>query len=147
MIPTCEFSEHKERDVVLVLHHCHAGVMNARSCAKRRNAQFFSGASFSHGVFNGDWRRRCIQSRLRMRSACHAELRNGARLRVRLAFFLGKAKRFVCEWNICRCNAPGTLPVMLRARGETRVCRVAVPSDLIAPSRRREKVRKSPCSE
>lgn len=25
-----EFSEHKERDVVLVLHHRHVGVMNAR---------------------------------------------------------------------------------------------------------------------
>ena len=49
-----EFSEHKERDVVLVLHHRHVGVMNARSCAKRMRAAFFSGASFSHGVFNGD---------------------------------------------------------------------------------------------
>ena len=27
------------------------------SCAKRRNAQFFSGASFLHGLFNGDQRR------------------------------------------------------------------------------------------
>ena len=53
MIPS-EFSEHKERDVVLVLHHHHVSVMNARSCAKRRKAQFFrfSGASFLHVTYS-----------------------------------------------------------------------------------------------
>ena len=37
-----EFSEHKERDVVLVLHHRHVGVMNARSCAQNECAQHSS---------------------------------------------------------------------------------------------------------
>ena len=57
VIPS-ELSEPKERDVVLVLHHCHIGVMNARSCAKRMRAAYClnSGAKFSHGIFNGDWR-------------------------------------------------------------------------------------------
>ena len=38
-----EFSEHKERYVVLFLHHRHVGVMNARSCAKQMHAAFFRG--------------------------------------------------------------------------------------------------------
>jgi hypothetical protein len=58
------FSEYKERDVVLVLHHRHVGVMNARSCAKRMHAAFFSGARFSHGVFNGDRRPVLVMNRL-----------------------------------------------------------------------------------
>ena len=36
---------------------------SARSCAKRRNAQFFSGASFLHGTFNGHWRRPICSAR------------------------------------------------------------------------------------
>ena len=112
-----EFSEHKERDVVLVLHHRHVGVMNARSCAKQKNPQFFSDASFSHGVFNGrgtggeqqgDLSVYVSKSQLRMRSGVRAmrherraevlsNLRNGARLRALLAIFLGKAKRCVCD--------------------------------------------------
>ena len=80
---------------------------------ERTVLQDFSGASFSHGVFNlWGLEATCLQSRLRVRSACHAELSAGERreaserLRARLAFlFLGKAKRFVIEWTICRCNA------------------------------------------
>ena len=58
-----EFSEHKERDVVLVLHHRHVGVMNARSCAKRMHAAFFRGERFLHGTFNGHWRRPICSAR------------------------------------------------------------------------------------
>ena len=48
-----EFSELKERDVVLVLHHRHVGVMNARSCAKQMHAAFFRGERFCTGPSKG----------------------------------------------------------------------------------------------
>ena len=53
----------------------------------------------SRSMHNGDRRlnrRRpdtCLRSRLRMRSACHAKPRNGARLRARFANIFGKANR------------------------------------------------------
>ena len=88
-----EFSEHTaERDVVLVLHHRHVGVMNARSCAKRMHAAFFRGEK----LFARDLQRALEATYTadavpvtHERSACHAKPRNGARLRARLDDFFG----------------------------------------------------------
>ena len=102
VIPS-KFSEHKERDVVLVLHHRHVGVMNARSCAKRMHAAFFRGESFLHGgpslqygiCTMGTGGDLILQCPLRMRGAYRAIPVYGASLRARIAKFLGNAIRSV----------------------------------------------------
>ena len=84
------------------------------SCANRRNAQFLSGSSFSHRVFNRHCTLQvtCLQSRLRMRSAYRAKPTCGASLRARFALICGKANRCHCELPIWRCNtSPCTLIV------------------------------------
>ena len=88
-----EFSEHKERDVVLVLHHRHVGVMNARFLRTPNARSILQRCKiFARGLQWGPEATR-LRSRLRMRSACHAKPRNGARLRAALAIFFGKANR------------------------------------------------------
>ena len=118
MLATClpvipsELSEHKERDVVLILHHCHVGVMNARYCANEGTHSYSCIQRcklFARGLQGGP-----EATRLRSRFAvahhaecvpCRAEERREASRALR-RFFLGKAKRFVCEsCTICRCNA------------------------------------------
>ena len=50
-----ESSESEERIAALVLHHHGVDVVGAALLRKRRNAQLFNGASFLHGVCNGEW--------------------------------------------------------------------------------------------
>ena len=81
---------------------------SARSCANRMHTQFFSGASFSHAVFNA-WGPEAtrLRSRLRMRGAYREMPTYGASLRARFAIILGKANR--CDYECLSSAATGPL--------------------------------------